>query len=1189
MKSSGANRPAGQLSSARSPRGPQNSGSSGEAARVKAIHAAVGFSAEAFLKSNQWNRVIDEVLARLGEAAGAGRVCLLLDPCFSGERLFLRPVYQWEVPGGDGKNADCDCERMRAILNSWNAQLYAGAPVYGSLRQFDGQVREDLLDYGIRSLAILPIMVRKQPWGEIAFLHFSQERMWSGEEIEALSAAASLLGAAAEHEMMSHALERSEGKYHDLIDNLGEVIFTLDRIGRLNYISPSIEKVTGYRPAEMEGYSYDQFVFPADLEKLKDSSTCSAHEQIKSCELRLVSKDAQLRDVHVFFRPMLENGERIGMTGVMADITEQKKVEAELKQRDAILAAISEATGQFLKSSEWGESILPVLSSLGKAVNTSRACFFARQIIHDKIPRKNQFYYWSSAEDQAGAAGPELERNLLQIPNYPDWERSLSANLVIQANVQDCSPAEGAILRQCEIQSLIVVPIFVEGRWWGFISFDECRQLRRWSAAEVEVLKVAASVLGAAIYRMLVEEGIKERYHTERRQRRLTQVLYEAGIKLNASLNYDEIVDQLLEQITRVIPCDSACIMAVEGERIRVVRLHGLDQYPPSLARKAYETSFQTSEARNLRWIIETQLPLVIPDTLSDPNWVWTEAGGTTRSWAGAPIVVQDQVVAILSLDKYEADFYQAEHAEILAAFTGQAALVLQNARLYAETKESLEREQRLNEIAEIISSSMDLNTILQTILRLATTVVGGNASIMLLVSPDGDVLSAPYVFNLPYALDFNTLPRGESISWDVIDGGKPLIVENYAQHPKRRSDLMRMGVKSVVVVPLVVGEERLGSLGVFTFDPERRFSERDLALAESIGRQAGVAIQKARLFQSAHRRAEEAEILRLASSAVASAIELDEVFNLVLEHLQRVVPYDSASIFLVEKEHVRLVAGRGLRTDAVLNQTLPDDDRLFQEIKRLGVPLILKDAQNDSRFHSWGDATHVHGWIGVPMMSRAKLVGFITLDSCCPGSYEQADADLAQVYANEVALAIEKAHLFRRVQQLAITDPLTGLYNRRYFIEAGQREFKRARRHDTDLSLALIDIDFFKNVNDTYGHLAGDHILYELSVLLQHDLRQSDIVARYGGEEFVMLLPETTLAGAEVVAQRLHNVIMRNTFDLGQRSISISISIGIADATGDCQDIQELFKRADQALYGSKQSGRGRITCWIPTNGDGQ
>lgn len=186
--------------------------------------------------------------------------------------------------------------------------------------------------------------------------------------------------------------------------------------------------------------------------------------------------------------------------------------------------------------------------------------------------------------------------------------------------------------------------------------------------------------------------------------------------------------------------------------------------------------------------------------------------------------------------------------------------------------------------------------------------------------------------------------------------------------------------------------------------------------------------------------------------------------------------------------------------------------------------------------------------------------------------------------YENKLDVIKKINFMYSRTKQLSITDPLTNLYNRRYFELSFEREFMRAKRYNCDLSAAVIDIDLFKSFNDTYGHACGDFVLKEIAHLLIKNFRQTDLLFRYGGEEFVILMPETSLKNAFIPIERLRKMVEEHKFKYKDNILNVSVSGGIA-SNKDTDDMYSLFDNADRALYFSKKNGRNRISSfgqWI-------
>ena len=179
---------------------------------------------------------------------------------------------------------------------------------------------------------------------------------------------------------------------------------------------------------------------------------------------------------------------------------------------------------------------------------------------------------------------------------------------------------------------------------------------------------------------------------------------------------------------------------------------------------------------------------------------------------------------------------------------------------------------------------------------------------------------------------------------------------------------------------------------------------------------------------------------------------------------------------------------------------------------------------------------------------------------------------------ANKMDVINKINFMYTQTKQMSVRDPLTKLFNRRHFETEFEREYKRAKRYKNDLSIAIIDIDFFKKINDTYGHSCGDYVLKEGAYIMNQNFRQTDTIYRYGGEEFIVILTETSSETACVPLERLRKKIENNWFRFNNQSIKVTISIGVTSNI-DFDNAWEMFDYADKALYESKETGRNRTT----------
>jgi diguanylate cyclase (GGDEF)-like protein len=212
----------------------------------------------------------------------------------------------------------------------------------------------------------------------------------------------------------------------------------------------------------------------------------------------------------------------------------------------------------------------------------------------------------------------------------------------------------------------------------------------------------------------------------------------------------------------------------------------------------------------------------------------------------------------------------------------------------------------------------------------------------------------------------------------------------------------------------------------------------------------------------------------------------------------------------------------------------------------------------------------------------QGRLLGILSLENLAMPEHRREYAGLAESVAKLCGLALANARTYQETLQLAITDSLTGLATRRYFFSLGQREFARSRRYGhygRPLAVLMMDIDFFKRVNDSYGHAAGDRVLAGVARLCSEELRSIDVGGRYGGEEFIFLMPETEKEMAFMAAERLRKRI--EAWLPGDQITPVTVSIGIATTGSDCPDFETLVARSDKALYDAKGGGRNRSSSW--------
>lgn len=329
------------------------------------------------------------------------------------------------------------------------------------------------------------------------------------------------------------------------------------------------------------------------------------------------------------------------------------------------------------------------------------------------------------------------------------------------------------------------------------------------------------------------------------------------------------------------------------------------------------------------------------------------------------------------------------------------------------------------------------------------------------------------------------------------------------------------------------------------------------------------------------------AEALRDTAAALISTLSFDEVLERILTNVGKVVPHEAVSIMLVEDGVAHMVRSHGYqdagsqvsgKQNGPLRQWKMSENSLLSAVAAAGDSIVLSDTSEDP---GW-DSPWIHSYAGAPIIIKGRLVGFINLVGKRPGFFNREHARRLRAFADQAAIAFENARLYAEVERLATIDDVTGISNRRRLFELGQREFDLARRYGTPLAAILLDIDWFKKINDSFGHHAGDHVLAGIASMISQNVREVDLFGRYGGEEFVLLLPQSDKKSAYEVAERLRSMVEQLRFETERGVLQVTISLGIAQLGNETASLATLIDHADQAMYAAKQAGRNRVEVYI-------
>ncbi len=335
---------------------------------------------------------------------------------------------------------------------------------------------------------------------------------------------------------------------------------------------------------------------------------------------------------------------------------------------------------------------------------------------------------------------------------------------------------------------------------------------------------------------------------------------------------------------------------------------------------------------------------------------------------------------------------------------------------------------------------------------------------------------------------------------------------------------------------------------------------------------------------QRIRRHNHELRVLNAVTTAINEALDLQSILSRALELIVELVYVDGAECHLCAPED---------RLELVAEHLLPDSfvegSKKTPSASNAGVsgrametrsPVAVPDIAAEPSYvrGKLASAAGLVSLLCVPLLGRETMVGTVTLYSRARREFTEEEQTLLMIVGRELAAAVERARLFEQVQLLAITDGLTGVFNRRHFFELAELEFGTSRRYRHPGSAMMMDLDHFKALNDRYGHAVGDAALRAVVERAGKHIRHVDILGRYGGEEFTVLLPETGSDTARRVAERVRQSIAASPVDTPAGPVTVTMSIGVATAMDHVVDLATLLNDADRALYEAKQAGRNQV-----------
>jgi len=929
---------------------------------------------------------------------------------------------------------------------------------------------------------------------------------------------------------------RAEEKYKALVEAAADAIFTLDLVGRVAFVNPAGQRISGYSKEELVGKHFRELLpakyIPVCLNVFQKALRGQPTPPI---EIEMITKKGESVPLELLGRPVKRGRRVVEIIGIGRDIAERKRAEEALRESEEKYRNVAERANDGIVIIQ--DTIIryanPRLAEMwGGNVREFIGTPFTDYVHPDELPKLVDRY----KRRMAGEDVTLIYETVLGRKDGSKLYAELNAGLITYQG----KPADLVIVRDITERKR------VEG------------EIRR-HHDELAALNAIAMAVTSTLDLREVLQTIQERAVT------LLVEKYPPVFSLfnEGSQNFEVVVTGAHNMILK------------RAEKLLGVKFKGLT-FPLSTLNPALRQAlfagkpYVTSDGSDIlgsqvsrRLVKAAQRAMGVNSIVDLPLWAKGKLVGT---------------MVLFCQKEKRSD----EEMELISSLASQAAIAIQNARLFHQAQQRIAELATFNEIGRAIASTIKLDQLWELIYHQTCRVMEVSAFYISLYDRPKEELNV--VIDI---LNGQRQPQEEGPrkfcqgrTEYIIHTKKPLLIRGEVQETYERLGIVSSDkrAKAFAGVPITAAGEVIGVLAVQNYERDDAYDEHITSLLSTIANQAAIAIENARLYEETQKRLAETTLLHKVAEIINATLDLKEIFQRVVEELSNAFNYRLVDIYLLEGEALRLQASVGYDAQTTI-EAIPLEHGVVGRVARTKEPSFIRDVSQDPDYiPSYPDITSE---ICVPIKSGETLLGILNVECDKCRFLTENDLMLLHTLSTHIGVAVENARLYEETQHLAITDGLTGLYNLRYFYEALEKEIQRSKRYHRSLSLIILDIDDFKAYNDLYGHLAGDSLLKELAQLMFKVTRQTDTLARYGGEEFAIIMPETEREGAGLVAERLLEEVREHGFSIqdGQTMGRITISLGVATYPHHAHSAKALVDAADKALLRAKQAGKNRLS----------
>ena len=676
---------------------------------------------------------------------------------------------------------------------------------------------------------------------------------------------------------------------------------------------------------------------------------------------------------------------------------------------------------------------------------------------------------------------PSRNAEGLKIPlqNFPLVDKLKSKRRPIAVRDAQNDPIMGIVQRTMQtldVHSIMIIPLIVQGKLIGGIGLAVIQVGRVFTLNELELSQIIGNQIAIAID----YTGALNRMEETHRQ---TQILREMGTVFGESLDLDQILPLVLEQLEKVLPVDGSSIYLLAGDHIQLKARRG--GYSPL----QYQQIIPLERLWGAAEIVKTKAPLLVNDTAEHPQWDHIP-GSALQSWLGIPLIANGEVVGVLNMDGYSPNRLNETHIPMALSFANQSAMAIYNAQLYSQAKTRADLLASVQEIGLRIVATRDLEDILQAVITsVLELLTAGQARIYLYEPETNDFTLAALLDNAGQLKMKLSQPRDEGVTATVARTGKVHTISDILADPLYLYESGVHGFRAIASVPLKKIDKILGVLNVFYADPHY-FSPEEIDALQLLATQTAVAMENARLYISEQarlrdevKRVEQWRRVQEITSTLNASLDLDEILNNACEQFTQLIEIDHCAVILLDNAYSGHIVAEYPSREAI-GLSLPLDYPAFQKMLHDRQPFVSFNAPHDVQLGQIRDilqSVGVKSILIAPLVVQGHVIGTVGLDAIEQQHYfTDEEISMIRVVTDQMAIAVTNARTYQaertaRNQADTLRDVAAILgetLDLNQVLERILAQLERVVTYNTS-SIILREQDYF-HVEATHGHSTG-------------------------------------------------------------------------------------------------------------------